>query len=130
MARARRGRWARPPWRQYDELLPIIEELDKEPAQETGLVVRAYKVQYADPNSLIGAIQFFKGQNFMPFDLLPRSDYGTRASGFYGCPNHLAGFLEIALLIALGLAFWGRWKLMGRMIAGYAALVCAAGLLG
>ena len=78
---------------------------------------------------LVGAIQFSKGNNFMPFDFLPRADYGRRASGFYGCPNHLAGFLEITMLMALSLTFWSRWRLMGKIIAGYVAVVCAVGLL-
>ncbi len=78
---------------------------------------------------LVGAIQFSKGNDFMPFDFLPRSSYLSRASGFYGCPNHLAGFLEITMLMALSLAFWSRWRLLGKIVAGYLALVCAAGLL-
>ena len=60
--------------------------------------------------TFVGAIQFSKGNNFSPFDFLPRSDYGARASGFYGCPNHLAGFLEIVLFMSLSLAFWSRWR--------------------
>ncbi len=78
---------------------------------------------------IVGAIQFTKGGNFMPFDFLPRADYGARASGFYGCPNHLAGFLEVILLMSLSLIFWSRWRLMGKILAGYVALTCAAGLL-
>ncbi len=78
---------------------------------------------------LVGAIQFSKGNNFMPFDFLPREDYGKRASGFYGCPNHLAGFLEIAMLMALSLTFWSRWRMLGKIVAGYVAVVCAVGLL-
>ena len=78
---------------------------------------------------LVGAIQFSKGNNFMPFDFLPRGDYANRASGFYGCPNHLAGFLEVALLMALSLTFWSRWRLLGKIVAGYVAVVCGVGLV-
>lgn len=78
---------------------------------------------------IVGAIQFTKGDNFMPFDFLPRNNYGPRASGFYGCPNHLAGFLQVAMLMALGLAFWSRWRLSGKILAGYVAAVCGAGIL-
>lgn len=78
---------------------------------------------------LLGAIQFSKGDNFMPFDFLPRGDYGKRASGCYGCPNHLAGFLEITMLMALSLTFWSRWKMLGKIAAGYTALVCGVGLV-
>ena len=78
---------------------------------------------------IVGAIQFTKGDNFMPFSFLPRTDYGNRASGFYGIPNHLAGFLEIALLMSLSIAVWSRWRLLGKILAGYVALMCVAGLL-
>ena len=77
----------------------------------------------------IGALQFTKGNDFMPFDCLPRTAYKARASGFYGCPNHLAGFLEVTLPLALGLVFWSRWRLTGRILTGFAALVSIAGLM-
>ncbi len=78
---------------------------------------------------IIGGIQYFKGHNFMPFHFLPRGNYGARASGFFGCPNHLAGFLEVAMLFALGLACWSRYSLLKRIAAGYAAIMCAVGVL-
>jgi O-antigen ligase len=80
-------------------------------------------------NGLVGAIQYFKGENFMIFSELPRADYGKRASGFFGNPNQLAGFLEAALLLGLSLAWWGRWKVWARIVVGYGAVMCAAGLL-
>ncbi len=80
-------------------------------------------------NGLVGAIQYFKGENFMIFSEMPRADYGKRASGFFGNPNQLAGLLEVVLLLGLGLAWWGRWKLWGRLIAGYGVLMCVAALL-
>ena len=83
----------------------------------------------ATADFVIGAIQYFKGHNFMPFGFLPRYNYGWRASGFFGCPNHLAGFLEIAMLYALGLAIWSRYSLLLRIGAGYSAAMCAVGIL-
>ena len=80
-------------------------------------------------NFVIGGIQYFKGHNFMPFQFLPRGNYGARASGFFGCPNHLAGFLEVVMLFALALAFWSRYRLLTRVAAGYAAVMCAATLV-
>ena len=80
-------------------------------------------------NVVVGAIQFLKGHDFMPFAFLPRGEYGLRASGFYGCPNHLAGFLEIVMFFALSLACWGRWRTGPRFIAAYVAIVCIAGIL-
>lgn len=80
-------------------------------------------------NGLVGAIQYFKGENFMLFDALPRADYGKRASGFFGNPNQLAGFIEVAMLLGLSIAWWGRWKLWARIVIGYGALMGVAGLL-
>jgi O-antigen ligase/cytochrome c-type biogenesis protein CcmH/NrfG len=80
-------------------------------------------------NVVVGGIQFFKGHDFMPLKFLTRGDYGFRASGFYGCPNHLAGFLEIVMLFALSLACWGRWRSVARIITAYVAIVCMAGIL-
>ena len=83
----------------------------------------------AAANAIIGGNQFFKGHNFMPFSFLPRGDYGARASGFYGCPNHLAGFLEIMMLFGLSLACWSRSNLLVRIAAGYGAAMCVAGIV-
>lgn len=77
----------------------------------------------------VGAVQFFEGKNYTPFDLLPRPDYGSRASGFYNSPNHLAGFLEAALLMGISVAWWSRWPTYGKILAGYAAVMCLGGLL-
>jgi O-antigen ligase len=80
-------------------------------------------------NGVVGSLQYFKGENFMVFSLLPRADYGTRASGFFGNPNQLAGFLEVALLLGVSVAWWGRWRLWGRILIAYGALMCGAVLL-
>lgn len=69
-------------------------------------------------NCAIGAVQFFKGQDFMPFPFLPRPSNGTRASGFYGYPNHLSGFLEMALMLGMGVVFWSRWPFWVKMLLG------------
>jgi O-antigen ligase len=80
-------------------------------------------------NVVVGGIQFFRGHDFMLLGFLTRGEYGFRASGFYGCPNHLAGFLEIVMLFALSLACWGRWRTGPRIIAAYVGVVCIAGIL-
>lgn len=90
-------------------------------------VVAAFLV-LAFADGLIGAIQFFKGENFMIFGGFPRADYGKRASGFFSNPNQLAGFLEVAFLLGLGVALWGRWKLWARLLAGYGAFMCLAAM--
>lgn len=69
--------------------------------------------------TFVGAIQFKNGDNFMLIPFLQRFDYGSRASGFYVCPNHFAGFLEVVGLFGLGAICWGRWPRWGRMVLIY-----------
>jgi len=79
----------------------------------------------AATNCAIGAVQFFKGLDFMPFPFLPRPGSGSRASGFYGYPNHLSGFLEMALMLGMSVVFWSRWPTWAKMLLGYTCLVFA-----
>lgn len=78
---------------------------------------------------IIGAIQFTEGNNFMLIPFLQRTDYGRRASGFYVCPNHLAGMLEILGIFAVSIVCWSRWPTWGKLLAGYAAGVCYLGVV-
>jgi O-antigen ligase len=77
----------------------------------------------------IGAIQFRDDDNFMLIPFLQRFDYGRRASGFYICPNHLAGLLEVLGAFGLSIAFWSRWPRWGKLLVGYVAAICYAGLM-
>src|SRR6516164_5409159 len=77
----------------------------------------------------IGAIQFRDGSNFMLIPFLQRFDYGRRASGFYICPNHLAGLLEVLGIFGLSLACWTRWPVWGKLLVLYATFVCYLGLI-
>src|SRR5581483_1289897 len=77
---------------------------------------------------LVGMIQFRHGNNFMPLSFLQRFDYGSRASGFYVCPNHLAGLLEVLGVFALSIVFWSRWPLWAKLVIGYAVGVCYLGV--
>jgi O-antigen ligase len=77
----------------------------------------------------IGLVQFKNGRNFMPLSFLQRPDYGSRASGFYICPNHLAGFLEVVVMLGLGLTCWSRLRPWLKMVFGYFSLIALFGLL-
>ena len=77
----------------------------------------------------VGAIQFRFGNNFMPIPFLQRFDYGARASGFYVCPNHLAGLLEVVGIFGLSIVCWSRWPVWSKLLVGYATLVCYAGIV-
>jgi hypothetical protein len=76
----------------------------------------------------IGAIQFRDGNNFMPISFLQRFDYGRRASGFFVCPNHFAGALEVLATFCFTIAFWSRWRVWGKLLIGYAGAICVVGL--
>ena len=42
---------------EYDDILPLVQELDQQPTEITGLEPRVYVLKYADPASLIGTVQ-------------------------------------------------------------------------
>jgi O-antigen ligase len=77
----------------------------------------------------IGAIQFGNGDNFMPISFLQRFDYGRRASGFYVCPNHLAGLLEVLGVLGLSVTCWSRLPVWAKLISAYATATCYFGLI-
>src|ERR1700730_15025937 len=77
---------------------------------------------------VIGVIQFRDGNNFMLIPHLHRYNYERRASGFYVCPNHLAGLLEVLGVFGLSIGCWSRWPSWAKLIILYGAGVCYFGL--
>jgi O-antigen ligase len=74
-------------------------------------------------------IQFTQGNQWMPLDWAQRQDKDSwRASGFFISPNNFAGFLEIMALFAISFTIWGRMTIITRILTGYAALICIAGV--
>ncbi len=57
------------------------------------------------------------------------ANYVGRGSGTYICPNHLAGWLEMALPLAVAYLLAGRISHLTRIMLGYAVVVMAAGLV-
>ncbi len=80
-------------------------------------------------NTVFGAVQFFQDPHFSPLPFGPRADYGWRASGFFVSPNHLAGFLELCVILGFAVAWWSRWPVSGKILCAFAALICLGGLL-
>jgi O-antigen ligase len=76
---------------------------------------------------LVGTRQFTQLDNWMPFGFI-RGDSGGRASGMFISPIHLAGYLEAAGAFALSFAVWSRWATWARVLTGYVALLCFAGV--
>jgi len=77
----------------------------------------------------VGAFQFRDGNNFMPISWLQRANYDRRASGFYICPNHLAGLLEVLGIFGLSVVCWSRWPVWGKLLVGYTVGVCYVGIV-
>ncbi len=84
-----------------------------------------------------GVLQFHYLNDFMFLSHLPdaspipqifRNASGWRASGFYVCPNHMAGYLESLAVFALAYCCWGRFSPLGRIILGYVVVYCLAGV--
>jgi O-antigen ligase len=75
--------------------------------------------------SCYALFQFFTGSNQVWFFVSP---YKTRASGTYISPNHLGGFLEMILPLALAFTMAGRMKAWVRILLGYAGVVMLAGI--
>ena len=77
----------------------------------------------------IGVVQFRNGDDFMLIPFLQRFEYGRRASGFYVCPNHLAGLLEVLGVFGLSFVCWARWPVWGKLLVLYATGVCYLGVV-
>lgn len=80
-------------------------------------------------HTILSTIQFLKGHSITLFGVADEVDYGWRASGFFVCPNHLAGFLEMAIPLGLALALWSRSAFWIKLAAGYAVSMSLAALL-
>jgi len=70
--------------------------------------------------------QFFTGNNHIWH--FENTAYRGRGTGTYYNPNHLAGFLEMLLPLAIAYTIAGRVKPVLRILIGYSALVMLAGI--
>ncbi len=80
-------------------------------------------------NIVVGGRQFASGHSDMLFGFIRAPQYDGRASGLYICPDHMAGFLEVVGCLALATAIWSRNRPTLKLLTGYLALCCFAGLL-
>jgi len=80
-------------------------------------------------NTALGVFQYVRGAEVRLLPFLEPARYSIRATGFYICPNHLAGFLEVAAFTGLSAACWSRGPVWLRIVAGYGALMCCVGLV-
>lgn len=77
--------------------------------------------------SLYALYQFFSGANQV-FGFARPAAYLGRGSGTFICPNHLAGYVEMLLPVALAIVVLSRRKAVARIFSAYAALMLLAGL--
>jgi O-antigen ligase len=77
----------------------------------------------------IGLTQFVSGNKWLALGYLRPASYGPRASGFYTCPDHLAGFLEMLALVLLAIGLFGRVSAWLRILSFYFAGAAFAGVL-
>ena len=80
-------------------------------------------------NLAIGVRQFAGDDTTTVFGFLRSAQYGGRASGFYICPDHLAGFLELTICLGLSMTVWSRTRPWIKILCGYVTVCCLAGLL-
>jgi tetratricopeptide (TPR) repeat protein len=76
----------------------------------------------------VGVTQYVLRNNYLPFGFI-RPDYGARASGFYVCPDHFAGFLESLAVILFALALFARLQVWIRILLIYLAGADLVGVL-
>jgi O-antigen ligase len=77
----------------------------------------------------LGLTQFASQNQWLAFAYLRPASYGPRASGFYTCPDHLAGFLEMLVPMLLAIGFFGRLRASVRILFFYFACAGLAGVL-
>lgn len=77
--------------------------------------------------SLYAIAQFITGSTHILWGQQPEV-YAHRASGTFLCPNHLAGFLEMIVPIALALTISGRIGNIQRILLGFATIAMLLGI--
>lgn len=102
--------------------LVVVNNLHR---QETVQLIALFVVSLAVLLSFYAMVQFFTDTNKVWHLTKP---YQHRGSGTYISPNHLGGFLELALPVALSLTVLGRYKALPRIFLGYAAVVILGGI--
>ncbi len=80
-------------------------------------------------NVAVGARQFAGDDKTTVFGFLRSAQYANRASGFYICPDHLSGFLEMVICLCIAMMVWSRTRAWVKILFGYVVLCCLAGLL-
>ncbi len=109
--------------------------------QETTLIISFTLIFVALAISFWAVYQFMTGSNKVPSlgalieslmfpgrSWVVQTPYAHRGPGTYINPNHLGGFLEMLLPLALAYTLTGRIKPVAKVLLGYAGLVLLVGI--
>lgn len=102
----------------------VVNNLHK---QETTQIVGLTLIFLAMLVSLYAVYQFLTTSDYA-LHLLKPEGYRKRGSGTFINPNHLAGYLEMILPLALAFTLTGRFEVLMKVFLGYATLAIFAGL--
>jgi O-antigen ligase len=95
--------------------------------QDTTQIVAVTVVCLAAAIAMYGVLQFLTDSDRVWHFLRPAA-YTRRGSGTFINPNNLAGYLELALPLALAYTLTGRFDHVTKVLLGYCALVIFAGI--
>ena len=96
--------------------------------QETTQVVVMTLLAVGTVVAMYGIYQHLTGNNYV-FAWERPAGYLKRGSGTFYCPNHLAGFLEMLLPLAVVCTLASRLTVLAKVFTGYAAFVMLIGIV-
>src|SRR5216684_3253965 len=105
--------------------LAVLHNLHK---QETTQVVGTVVIVLGMLISLYALYQFL-GDSERVWHFVRPEIYRQRGSGTFICPNHLAGYLELALPLGLAYTLTGRFTHLAKIFLGYASLAIFTGIV-
>ena len=105
--------------------LAVLHNLHK---QETTQLVGTVVIILGMLISLYALYQFL-GDSERVWHFVRPEIYRQRGSGTFICPNHLAGYLELALPLGLAYTLTGRFSHLAKTFLGYASLAIFTGIL-
>src|SRR5678815_2388244 len=103
----------------------VINNLHKQETTQLATLVLIFLATFL---ALYAFFQFVTNAEHVWGYLRPET-YRKRGSGSFICPNHLAGYLEMLLPLALAYTLTGRFNHVMKVVLAYAALVLFTGIM-